>query len=438
MADVVVIGAGPYGLSVAAQLRHQRVPFRIFGKPMGTWTDNVPKGLTLKSDAFASNLASPNDEFPLERFYQESGRTDYSAIGLRVGADTLAEYGQEFQRRYVGKVDPARVVDVARAGDGFRLTLDTGEQVSARKVVVATGLVSLQHVPDTLAALPPELLSHSSGHHDLAKFHGRRVVVIGAGQSACEMSALLNEAGAEVTMLTRRPLKWYEPKKEDKPNARRSVYQRIRRPNFGLGPGWRTWFWSEMPYAFSFLPEAMRHTKAYGLFAPAGSGWIKHRVDGVIPIHTGTLRSVAAHGGEVRLSVETAKGPVDLTADHVIAATGYRAEVSRLPFLDRLQGDIQTFKGAPLLNRSFESSLPGLHFVGFIGSTAFGPSMRFIYGTRFAARRVAQALSHLGEAKHRGRLSVQQPSNTGASVGLASPSNVSLALPGAGHSSSGV
>ena len=417
MADVVVIGAGPYGLSVAAQLRHQRIPFRVFGKPMSMWTDHVPKGLTLKSDAFASNLASPNDEFPLKQFYKESGRTDYSPIGLRVGAETLAEYGKEFQRRYVGEVDQSRVLEVAKADNGFRLALDTGEQVSARKIVVATGLVSLRHIPESLAYLPPELLSHSSGNNDLSKFRGRRVVVVGAGQSACEMSALLNEAGAEVTMLTRRPLKWYEPNKEDKPNVRRSAYQRVRRPNFGLGPGWRTWFWSEMPYAFSYLPREVRYAKGYGLFAPAGSGWIKHRVHGVIPIHTGSLHSVAAKGGEVHLTIETADRSIDLVADHVVAATGYRAEVKRLPFLSQVLGDIETIKGAPLLNRSFESSLPGLHFVGFMGGATFGPSMRFIYGTRFAARQVSQALSYLSETKPRSaHLSIPHESGAVAST----------------------
>lgn len=417
MAEVVVIGAGPYGLSVGAQLRHQRIPFRIFGKPMSMWTDHVPKGLTLKSDAFASNLASPDNEFPLEQFYQETGRTDYSPIGLRVGADTLAEYGQEFQRRYVGDVDEARVLEINKAGDGFRLVLDSGEQVAARKVIVATGLLSLKHVPDSFAALPPELLSHSSGHHDLSKFSGQRVIVVGAGQSACEMSALLNEAGAEVTMLTRRPLRWYEPQNEDKPNARRSTYQRIRRPNFGLGPGWRTWFLSEMPYAFSFLPREMRYSKGYTTFAPAGSGWIKHRVDGVIPIHTGSSSSVDVHGNEVRLSVSTAERPVKLVADHIVAATGYRAEVRRLPFLTQLQDQLQTVNGAPMLSRSFESSVPGLHFVGFMGAATFGPSMRFIYGTRFAARQISQHLSYLGDAKQRaGRIALQQPSEAGASI----------------------
>lgn len=401
MVEVVVIGAGPYGLSIAAHLRHLRVPFRAFGKPMGMWKDHMPKGLTLKSDAFASNIAAPGNAFPLERFYRESGRTDYSHIGLRVRGDIVAEYGQEFQRRYVGEVDEARVLDVAKLRRGFRLTLDSGEQVLARKVVVATGLLPLLQVPDTLATLAPGVVSHSSAHNDLSKFSGRRVTVIGAGQSACELAALLNEQGAEVTMLTRRPLKWYEPKNEDDPNVRRTAWQKARRPNFGLGPGWRTWFWSEMPYQFSYLPQGTRYAKAYGLFAPAGSGWIKHRVDGVIPIHTGTLRTVRMHGEEARLSVETAEGPVELAADHVIAATGYRPEVSRLPFLEGIAPDIKTIKGAPLLDRSFEASVPGLHFAGFLGAATFGPSMRFIYGARFAAERLSQHLSHLGDSRRR-------------------------------------
>ncbi len=417
MVEVVVIGAGPYGLSVAAHLRHTRVPFRVFGKPMGMWTDHMPKGLTLKSDAFASNIAAPNNGFSMERFYRESGRTDYSPIGLRVRGDVVAEYGREFQRRYVGEVDEARVLDVGKLRRGFRLTLDTGEQVLARKIVVAAGLLSLRHVPETLAALAPGMVSHSSAHNDLSKFRGRRVTVIGAGQSACELAALLNEQGAQVTMLTRRPLKWYEPKNEDKPGVRRTAWQKVRRPNFGLGPGWRTYFWSERPYEFSYLPQNTRYAKAYGLFAPAGSGWIKHRVDGVIPIYTGILGDVRIQGDEARLSVETAEGPIELSADHVIAATGYRPEVSRLPFLAQVAGDIRTLKGAPLLDRSFESSVSGLHFAGFLGAATFGPSMRFIYGARFAAQRLSQHLSHLGDGRRRTtRVAVQPSEQAGVTV----------------------
>ncbi len=374
---------------------------------MGFWRDHTPKGLTLKSDAFASNLSAPGDEFPLERFYRETGRTDYSHIGLRVPAEVLTEYGREFQRRYVGEVEEAQVVRLARTGNGFDLLLDTGERLSAQKVVVASGLLSLSHVPDSLAAVPRSMLSHSSAHHDLSKFRGRRVIVLGAGQSACETAALLNEQGAEVAMLTRRKLLWYDPANEDNANARRSTWRRIRRPNFGLGPGWRTWFWSEMPHGFSYLPQSMRHQKAYGLFGPAGSGWIKHRVDGVIPVYTGELRDIDVRADEVGLSVNTTERPVHLAADHVIAATGYRAELRRLPFLDMQPDEIRSVGGIPVLNRAFESSVPGLYFVGYLSAPTFGPSMRFIYGTRFAAHRVSRHLAYLGEGSRRaGRFAV--------------------------------
>lgn len=418
MVEVAVIGAGPYGLSIAAHLRGARVPFRIFGSTMSMWRDHTPIGMTLKSDGFASNLSAPGDGFPLERFYRETSRPDYSHIGLRVRAETLTEYGQEFQRRCVGEVDETQVVDVARAGAGFRLTLETGEHVSAGRVVVATGLLSLRHVPDSFASLPPGMVSHSSAHHDLSAFGGRRVVVVGGGQSACELSALLNEQGADVTMLTRRPLKWFNPANEDDPNVRRNIWRRARRPNFGLGPGWRTWFWSEMPYGYSYLPRDVRHTRAYGMFAPAGSGWIKHRVDGVVPVHTGQLRRVEAHGGEARFSVDTTAGSVELVADHVIAATGYRGDLRRLPHLSRLQGEVQTIgHGVPVLNRSFESSVPGLYFAGFLSASTFGPSMRFIYGAAFAGRQIARHTAHLAEGKRRpGRLAMRPAMQADASV----------------------
>jgi hypothetical protein len=117
------------------------------------------------------------------------------------------------------------------------------------------------------------------------------------------------------------------------------------------------------------------------------------------------------------LSVETAGGTVELSTDHVIAATGYRPEVSRLPFLEQVSGDIQTIKGAPLLDRSFESSVPGLHFAGFLSGATFGPSMRFIYGARFAAQRLSQHLSHLGDGRRRtARAAVQSSEQAGATV----------------------
>jgi hypothetical protein len=164
---------------------------------------------------------------------------------------------------------------------------------------------------------------------------------------------------------------------------------------FGLGPGWRTWFYSEVPYGYPFLPQRMRLARAYSSFGPAGSGWLKHRIVGVVPVRTGALRNIDMRSDEVRLSVDTADGLLELPADHVIAATGYKADIRRLPFLEPLRGEIACADGVPILDQGFQSTAKGLHFVGFMSAATFGPSMRFIYGTRFAARRVAGAMSRV-------------------------------------------
>lgn len=61
MTRVAIIGAGPYGLSIAAHLRAYGIPFRIFGAPLDSWRRHMPVGMMLKSDGFASSLSAPDD-----------------------------------------------------------------------------------------------------------------------------------------------------------------------------------------------------------------------------------------------------------------------------------------------------------------------------------------------------------------------------------------
>ncbi len=366
---------------------------------MTLWRDSMPKGMLLKSDGFATNLAAPGEGFPLERFYRDTGRTDYSHIGLRIPVETLVEYGLEFQRRCVGSVDEAKVVRVSRVAEGFDIGLDTGEQLFARKVVVAVGPLAFKAVPQALETLSGATVSHSSDLHDLARFHGQRVVVVGGGQSALESAALLQEQGASVTILARQPIRWSDPADEDAPQCNRSALQRVRRPNFGLGPGWRTWFWSEAPSAFHRLPAWMRKAQAYSTFGPAGSGWLKHRVDGVIPVAYGRVMEASEREGKAVLTVQGADGYATLAADHVVAATGYKTDIRRLAFLEELFSELRTIGGAPALDHQFGSSVAGLLFAGFAGAPSFGPSMRFIYGARFAAAQIARSLSRLVTAR---------------------------------------
>ena len=113
-------------------------------------------------------------------------------------------------------------------------------------------------------------------------------------------------------------------------------------------------------------------------------------------MHLGvTLAGAGQHQGQARLVLRQA-GRTDrqIDVDHVIAATGYKAAISRLTFIDEsLRARVRTADQAPILNRHFESSVPGLYFVGAAAANSFGPLLRFAYGAKYTAARVAARLA---------------------------------------------
>ena len=392
MVDVAVIGAGPYGLSVAAHLRAAGVDYRHFGIPMRLWQGAMPRGMFLKSQGFASNLSDPAGTHTLEAFCQVTGRP-YASYGLPVPLDTFVGYGQWFQSELGLAVEEVLVTDLAQQDGGFELSLGGLERVAARRVVVAIGVEHFAYVPEPLSELQAELCTHSSAHTDLAAFQGREVVVVGAGQSALESAALLHENGAAVQVLARESeLAWNgEPLALDRP-----LLQRLREPEAGLGSGWATWFYSNHPDLYRHLPQATRVHRARTALGPAGACWLRRRVEGQFPVLTShTVTSAQPHDGRVRLEVSTPSGTSrEVEADHVIAATGYRTDLTRLQFLsEALRSRLRTLAGSPVVGHDYESSIDGLHFVGPAVAATFGPVMRFVFGSAHAAPAVVRPLA---------------------------------------------
>ena len=202
MLEIAIVGAGPYGLSVAAHFRRSGIPFRIFGRPMDSWLAHMPKGMMLKSDGFASNIYDPDGEYTLKHFCAERG-IEYADAGLPVRLETFSAYGLAFRERMLPELEDKLVAGLDRLPDGFLLQLDGGEMVKARRVVLAIGITHFEHVPSNLAHLPAEFLSHSFRQPDPEAFRGRSVVVIGGGASAIDLAALLHEADADVQLIAR-------------------------------------------------------------------------------------------------------------------------------------------------------------------------------------------------------------------------------------------
>src|SRR5271166_5376503 len=202
MLENAIVGAGPYGLSIAAHFRRSGIAFRIFGRPMDSWKEHMPKGMMLKSDGFASNIYDPGGEYTLKQFCADRGIA-YGDAGVPVSLDTFTSYGLAFRDRMVPGLEDKLVVGLVRAPEGFVLQLDTGETVKARRVVLAVGITHFKHTPENLAHLPEEFVTHSYQHHDLEPFRGRDVTVLGGGASAIDLAGLLQEAGARVRLVAR-------------------------------------------------------------------------------------------------------------------------------------------------------------------------------------------------------------------------------------------
>jgi hypothetical protein len=389
--DVAIIGAGPYGLSLAAHLDAQGTPFRIFGIPMHSWRYRMPAGMHLKSDGFASDLYDPASALTLAQYCRQQA-LPYQDVGLPVPLELFTTYGMHFQRRFVPQLEETQITSLTPLGEGFRLTTAEGTSLSARKVVVAVGVSHFAFVPSMLeSSIAPEALTHSSAHRDVAAMRDRRIAIIGGGSSAIDLAALMHEAGVDVQVVARREkILFHDPPVEPRP-----LLERIRNPRSGLGLGWRSRMCTDAPLVFHALPEKLRLRAVQRHLGPSPGWFMKEKIAG-LPVHLGAkLNEPVTKGNQISLRFTQPQGKTgELLVDHVIAATGYRVSLRRLTFLDAsLRERLRSVDETPVLDRNFESSVKGLHFVGLASANSFGPLTRFAYGAGFTVRHIMRALA---------------------------------------------
>ena len=385
--EVLVIGAGPYGLSISTHLRGRGIDHLIVGRPMDTWRTHMPAGMYLKSETFGTDMSCPQDGYDLPG-YARSERIEGIGRGKPLPLEQFLDYSDWYMKQLVPDVSDVTVTEVKAVNGGFQVAFADAEAVSTRNVVLATGVLPYFYIPRELSALPSGLVSHTADHQNFDQFKGRRVAIVGGGSSALETAALLHEAGGEVHLVVRcpdSPIWGTEPL---------PLTPLVRLRENRLCEGWKCPLWNS-PTAFRRLPHSMRAEKARTVLGPLGAWWLKPRVEGVVNILRKThMRGAEASGSGVRLALEGPSGRSSLEVDHVIAGTGFHVNIDRLDYLPQdLRARIATYSGYPVLNRAAESTVPGLYFVGAAAAYGLGPSMRFIAGTHNVARQLTASVA---------------------------------------------
>jgi FAD-dependent urate hydroxylase len=378
--EVAILGAGPCGLSAAAHLRS--FDKEVFGATMAFWQNHMPKGMRLRSPREASNISAPGGRFTLSEFEREHRLEPVQPLTL----ETFVEYGTWFQRRTLSSSDQRAVQLLERQNGCFRLTLEDGDSLASRAVLVA-GIRPFARRPPEFAQLSSERVSHSVDHADLSSFRGRKVLVVGGGQSAVESAALLHEGGATIELLVRAEhINWLT--RSGLLHKAKPVRRMLYAPS-DIGPAGVSWLIA-FPDAFRLIPRRLQDPLAQRSIRAAASAWLLPRVR---EIAITTARNVeAATLANGRVEVTLSGGDVR-SVDHVLLATGYQVDIGQYDFLSpRLLGEIVRYGGYPRLGRGFETSVPGLYFIGAPAAWSFGPLFRFVAGTGHAAASVASSL----------------------------------------------
>jgi len=382
--DVVVVGAGPYGLSAATYLKAKGLSVRIFGQPMEFWATKMPEGMLLRSPRVASTIADPQGAFTLEAYESASGTEAAAPVSLK----TFVEYGKWFRHQLGSDLDTTEVAEVRRDNGSFAVTLEDGSSLKARRLVVATGIGPFRYKPEVFCGFPIEQVSHCYEGRSVREFAGQSVAVIGAGQSALESAALLHEAGAEVEIISRiADLRWIGMHTwlHHMGPISKALYAKHDVGPIGISR------LVACPNLCSYIPIGLRDKIRKRAVRAAGSRWLPERLVNVKKTTGRSITQVRSIGERLELKLDDGS---ERRVDHVLLGTGYRVDIAKYDFLSRnLVSEIEQLDGYPKVGYGFRSSVPGLHFVGATAARSFGPLLYFVTGTEFTSKQLSSYIS---------------------------------------------
>lgn len=374
--DLLIIGAGPFGLALAVYVKHLGMDYLVVGRPMEFWRNNMPQGMYLRS---ASDWSlDPTDRFSIVHYLDTLGKTPKDVEPL--ARDFYLEYCQWFQDRSGIETLPAYVTQLDQVNGYFNITLENGDVIEAQKVVVAIGMGYFKNLPSELTDLLPKgRFRHTVDAVQFKGLIGRRVLILGGRQSAFEWAALLNDEGAAEVHLVHR---------HESPKFVEAEWEWVSPLMDSLvdNPGW-----------FRTLTQDEKDAVNRRLWSEGRlkvEPWLEKRV--MKPnthIHAKTSLASCAERADGALDVRL-DNTDSFIVDEVILATGYKVELGQIPFLAKgdLSEKISVKNGFPVLDEHFQTSVKGLYITSMPAGQDFGPFFGFTVSARTSAKIIGSAL----------------------------------------------
>lgn len=367
MYDLIIIGAGPYGISLAAHAIANNLSFRILGYPMDFWKNQMPQSMFIRTPHDFCSFSDAKDELTIQRFAKETGVELVTPLPRPIFVD----YAMWFAKEAGVEFTPELVTTLSKDGEDYLIETETGQRFQAKNVIIATGVEHYKYTPEMFRSLPSHLVSHTSGYTSFQAFAGKNIAVVGSGQSAWEAAALLHLAGSEVELLYRR----------ESANYAGSTADEIQLRN--LGDVFYQLALDEKQEEWGQSPGSVAH-------------FLRPYVEGKVPETGGITIFRAEQTSNDKVNLYLSDGTLRVV-DHVISASGFRINLERVPFLPHKllnsivrEGDFTQF---PKLDESFESSIAGLYFAGPLSSHSHGPTFRFILGLKKASQTIITNIS---------------------------------------------
>ncbi len=369
---LLVIGAGPYGVATAARAIERGIETLVVGEPMAFWKQHMPEGMCLRSGPDWHLDAAGVHTF--EAFLEEEGiaPNDVDPVPIRVFLD----YATWFQDNKGIVTREHLVTQLRHDGSVFEALLDSGERITSEAVVAAPGIRHFQQLPSWADSVPPGVGVHTCDLVHFEDLRGARVLIVGGRQSAYEWAALIGEQGAARIDIVHR---------HDVPPFERVSWAFVDDYiNCMLAePGWwRALSHAEQERIDRRFWETGRLTLEWWLIPRLATNQF-HRWPGT------SVTDISEDAGDVRADLSNGER---LTVDRIVFATGYKANLARVPYLGGLVDQINLVDGFPVLDEAFQSSLAGLYITGFAATKDFGPFLGFTKACPAAATLIVDDL----------------------------------------------